>query len=92
MLLEEALVIFACIHGTGCSETSNQYFSVHPEVKEIVDHEGRVIREYIGPAVVDTVGPMLFVVVGGTGTIRLNKYFSLQINKETGTLSFRKDY
>lgn len=91
-MLEEALVIFACLNGTGCSETSNQYFAVHPEVKEVVDREGRVIREYIGPTVVDTLGPAIFVVAGGTGTIRITKYFSLQFNKQNGIISFRKDY
>lgn len=92
MFLEEALVIFACMNGTGCTETSNQYFVVHPEVKQYIDREGQDLRKLFGPNLVDTAGPMLFVIAGGTGTIKLTKYFSLQANKQSGIISFRKDF
>lgn len=92
MLLEEALVIFACVNSTGCSETSSQYYATHPEFRSFVEYEEKRIRNYVGPQVLDTVGPVLFVVAGGTGTIRLNQYFGLQFSRSNGTLTFKKEF
>lgn len=92
MLLEEALVIFACINSTGCKETSTQYYSTHPEVKQMIERQERKVKEFVGPYLVEAIGPVLFVAVGGTGTVRLYKNWSLQISEETSMLSFRKDF
>jgi len=90
-MLPEMLVIFACVNNTGCSETSSLYFSQNPQVKKQIDFDTEQVREYIGPKVVDVVGPLLFFSAGGTGTIKLNKYFSLQLKKDTGIISFHED-
>jgi hypothetical protein len=92
MFLEEALVIFACVSSNGCSETSTEYFRRKPDVKEYIDQKGQRIRQYIGPTLVDTVGPMLFVVGGGTGTVHLHDHFNLQMNKQSATLVFSWSY
>jgi len=91
-VLPEALVIFACINNTGCTETSNQYFIYRPDVKRYIDHTGETARQFIGPKIVDTVGPALFVVAGGRGTIKLSQYWSLQFSKQDGIISFRVDF
>lgn len=91
-MLPEALVIFACINNAGCTETSNQYFVYRPDVKQYIDHTGERARQFIGPKIVDTFGPMLFVVAGGRGTIRLSQYWSLQFSKQDGIISFRMDF
>lgn len=88
MLIEEALVIFACLNNYGCTETSNRYFEIHPEVKVYVDRKAKQAREYIGPNLVDTLGPALFVVGGGTGIIHVHEHINLQLNKQSGTLVF----
>lgn len=88
-MLPEVLVIFACVNSTGCSETSSLYFQQNPDVKKKIDAKSEQVREYIGPSIVDTVGPLLFVAGGGTGTIKLNKYFSLQLKKDSGIVTFR---
>jgi hypothetical protein len=90
-MVAEGLVIFACLSSNGCSRTSSLYFTEHPEVKKYFDREGTYVEHYLGPYIIDTVGPALFVVGGGTGTIKLNKYFSVQINKQSGILTFRWD-
>lgn len=90
-MLSEALVIFACVNSTGCPETSSLYFSQNPELKKSLDQKAESIRQYVGPNFVDVVGPALFVVAGGTGTIKINKYFSLQLKKDSGILTFRWD-
>lgn len=87
-MLEEFLVIFACINSTGCQETSTRYFEVHPEVKALVKEHERKVTQIIGPKFLQTVGPVLYTAAGGTGTVRLSKHFSLQLNKEKGTLTY----
>lgn len=90
--MEEILVIFACLKSVGCSETSKHYYSTHPEIQEVARNSERIAKKYVGPMVIETVGPVIMVVAGGTGTIRLNKYFSLQGNKNNATLSFNLEY
>lgn len=87
-MLSEALVIFACINSTGCTETSNLYFHQHPDVKKLIDTNAESARQYIGPRIVDTAAPMLFVIAGGTGVVHLQKHFDLRISKDSSTLSF----
>jgi hypothetical protein len=91
-VIAEGLVIFSCLNHAGCSETSSHYYALHPEIREIVDFNEKRIKRYVGPVVIETAGPVLFVIAGGTGTIKLNRYFSLQFDRQSGTLSFKKDY
>jgi hypothetical protein len=86
MLLEEALVIFACATNNGCTETSNQYFLLHPEVKIYAEKRGQEIRQYIGPMFVDTVGPIVFAAAGGTGVIHAHEHVNLQVGRQAATL------
>jgi hypothetical protein len=104
-VIAEGLVIFSCIvnppvhhgnsedssfnSGSACSSTSSLYFSQNPEVKTQIDKSEKIVTDYVGPSIVNTVGPALFVVAGGSGTIKINKYFSLQFTRDSGILSFR---
>jgi hypothetical protein len=87
-MIAEALVIFACVNSTGCTETSNQYFYEHPTLKHNLDNDAKELREYIGPQFVDTVGPVLFVFAGGTGTVHLHDHLDLRVKKDSAILSF----
>lgn len=91
-MLPEALVIFACLNSTGCQQTSTHYYNTHPEIRKMVEMNEKKFEEFIGPTVIQTVGPVLYAVVGGTGTVRLNKTFSLQLNRQQGTLVFSKEF
>jgi len=106
-MIQEMLVLLACtsnpsVHhgnsmeysytaGSACGSTSSLYFSENPDVKIRLDKDEKMVREYIGPSIVDTVGPALFIVGGGTGTIKINKFFSVQLSKNSGILTFRID-
>lgn len=90
--MEEILVILACLNSVGCSETSGHYYNTHPKVQEMARKSERIAKRYVGPVVVEAIGPVLVAVSGSTGTIRLNQYFSLQGNKRNATLSFNLEY
>ena len=87
-MLPEALVIFACVNSSGCPETSSLYFSYRPEVKKVIDIKAKQARNLVGPRTVDTIGPLLFYVAGGTGNINLHRHLNLQISREKGILVF----
>lgn len=90
-MLAEALVIFACANGTGCSDTSNLYFGQNPQVKSMIEMNSKEVREFIGPKTVDLVGPFLFLAAGGNGVIKIDKNFSINGNKHGGVIIFGLD-
>lgn len=90
-MLAEALVLFSCLNNTGCSDTSNLYFGQNPEVRQMIDKNLSQARDFVGPKVVDTVGPFLFLAAGGVGVIKLNKSFSVNGNRTGATLIFGFD-
>ncbi len=95
-MLPELLVIFACVNSTGCSETSSAYYNIHPEIQQMVEETGEHIRiraeKYVGPIVIQTVGPMIYAAAGGTGTIRFSKNISVQGNKKDLKLTFGMEF
>lgn len=90
--MEEFLVIFACLNSTGCTETSRHYYNTHPQIQEVVKKGEKIANKYIGPTAIQVLGPAILISAGATGTIRLNKHFSLQGNKNTGILGFSKEF
>lgn len=91
-MLAESLVIFSCLKSVGCSETSAQYFHTYPDVREMIENNGKKVEQFIGPSVVQTIGPVLYAASGGTGTVRINKNFSLQISLKNSILTFNKEF
>jgi hypothetical protein len=91
-MLPEALVLLACTTSKGCTETSAHYYNTHPDFRRIVETNEKKVEEFVGPKVIATVGPFLYVAAGGTGTVRLPNHFSLQIGKERCTLAFRLEW
>jgi len=58
----------------------------------MVDKKTQKMRHDIGPALVDTIGPALFAISGGTGTIYLFKNTSLQFKRDSGILAWSWSY
>lgn len=61
-------------------------------MREMVEANERKVAKFIGPTIIETFGPFIYVAAGGTGTLRLNKLFSLQMNTKTGTLTFAEEF
>jgi hypothetical protein len=91
-MLPEAIVLFACINGTGCSSTSSLYFSQNPEVKAMLDRDAEKVTKIVGPTTIEVVGPFLFFAAGGRGVVKLSNDFSVQAEKTGGRLVFRIDF
>lgn len=91
-MLPEALVIFACLNGTGCQETSSHYYNSSPTLQQSVQNGETKVTKYVSPVLIQTVGPAAFIAFGGTGNVRLDRHFSLQLNKQKGILIFSKEF
>lgn len=91
-MLPEALVILACTTSKGCQETSSHYYNTNPQLREVVERNEKKIEKFIGPQIIAIFGPMIYIAAGGTGTVRISKYFSLQLNHEKGMIVFGKEF
>ena len=88
----EFLVVFACLNGTGCQETSTHYYNTHPQIREIIKTQEQKIKNIAGPVFVETFVPMAAFSLGSTATVRLNRYFNLQVNKDKTILGFVREF
>lgn len=91
-MLLETLVIFACVNGTGCTETSSQYYNTHPEIKEMVKANEEKVKEFIGPTMLAVFSPIAVAATGGTSTFRLSKNFNLQLSVNSQKLTYGFDF
>jgi hypothetical protein len=82
--MAELLVLFACLNNTGCSETSSQYYSQHPEFQEFVKTQENNIKQAVGPIITQYGFPIMYAAAGKEATIRLSKtfYFTGSIQKQ----------
>lgn len=91
-MLPELLVVLACSNSVGCAETSSVYFNRYPEMREIVTNNEKKIEKMVGPVIIQVMGPVIYAASGGTGTLRLNKTLSVQINHSVSVLSYRMEF
>ncbi len=89
--IEELIVALACISGNGCSETTHVYYFYNPIVKERISHETKKVNNFIGNDII-VLAPIAFVIVGGSGSIKLSKYISLDLSKGEKSVSFKYDF
>ena len=75
------------------SETSNTYYHYHPELRQMVEYNEKRVKEFVGPFVVESAAPIMFVAAGGTGNFKLYGDFSLQVKQYTSpTLVFSRGF
>lgn len=82
------LVALACIGSKGCSETSNLYYQTHKELRETILINEEKIRKVVGPAIIESAGPVFFVLAGGTGNLKIYRGLSLQFDKNKSNLIY----
>ena len=86
--MQEFLVVISCLNAKGCNETSNAYYESHPQLKEMIQTNEKKVREFVGPVIVETAGPVFFVIAGGSGNIKLYKDLSLKFDKNSQGLLY----
>lgn len=90
-MIQELLVIIACTHNSGCTETMALYYTDHPGIEKLIDKNKRYVNKTIGPEAV-FIAPYALVAAGGQGSFRLNKYMSVKLSRNTEMIVFRLDF
>lgn len=88
----ELLVLFACLNKTGCSETSSQYYSQHPELQEFVKDSENRIKDAAGPIMTQYGAPLIWAASGQEATTRLSTRFYLTFSVNTQILKFKQEW
>lgn len=81
-MIQELLVLMACIQNQGCNQTTNLYFKNNPSVEQMVKHKEKLAMNYLAPTVIE-VAPYVLITATGKGSFRLNKSFNLQIYQKS---------
>lgn len=89
--MEELLVTIACLSGKGCPETVHLYYTYNPKVEAAIKQSTAKATAYIGQDVA-RLAPIAFIAAGGSGSVRINRYISLDISKGEGIVSFKYDF
>lgn len=84
--MQELLVILACLSSKGCSETSGAYYQAHPELQEMVKLNERRVKNFVGPIIMESAAPILFLAQGGTGNFKIYGPLSLRVKKYEDTM------
>lgn len=90
--MPEFLVFLACLNNTGCPETSNQYYSQHPELQEFVKTEENKIKEAAGPVAVQYLAPIMWAASGQEATARLSTRLYLTFKLDHQVLLFKQEF
>lgn len=86
--MEEFLVSFACIVGKGCAETTEQYFNVKPEVREVLRRQEKKVERILPTVVVQYGGPLLLITTKRTTTIKLSGHWSWKGNTDESSIVY----
>jgi len=91
-MIQESLVILACMSNRGCYQTTNLYYDYNPQTKEMINKHKDHLARYAGPEAV-VLAPFVLLATRGRGSFRLTKYFSLSLSKnDANLLIFKLDF
>lgn len=77
-MIQEFLVVLACSQGSGCPQTTDAYYSSHPEIKQLARNVDTKAKQIVGPEVV-LLSPAVLLLARQRGTVNITKYISAQI-------------
>lgn len=72
----ESLVVFSCLNGPGCNESSSAYYQTHPEIATNVELMGRRILD---EKVIKLIVPLSSVY---SGRFRINNHATIKVNSQ----------
>lgn len=84
-MIQELLVMAACLEGKGCSQTTTAYYISNPNTKQMIQRANTRVKEAVGPETLAISSPLIFA-VRGTGTFKLTNYWSLQLSTKDSNM------
>lgn len=91
-MLQESLVILACSTNSGCSETANLYYQQNIELQQMIKTVESKALTVLPPLVTQYGAPFMYVVTGGTASIRLYGPFSINGNLKSQQLQYAASF
>ena len=93
---QEFLIIGLCAGQFGCDKATQAYTLEHPEIQLSFDRAVDKAKAYVGPTVSDYIVPytvpIFLLETRQTGTVRLNKYFSITGNLNSQSMNVNFTY
>ena len=89
--MAELLTLFACINGTGCSETSSLYYSQHPAFSNFMKEYETKAKDMAGPILVNA-STYALILGGQKSTFKLTGDIYLDYSLGKQALVFRREF
>lgn len=91
--MTEALVLFACLNQTGCTETYSAYYHSNPLFRETITYSEAKMKKELGSTVGNTVFPFIYFFAGRPLRARVNKEIEIKLeNDRTVYVTFTKGF
>ena len=91
-VMGETLLIFACLNGSGCAETSQTYAFYNPEVLNNVNKIQRTVESHLNPIIIQKLVPFYAVLYSKKLNINLYNGLNLELKENLTTLIFNKTF
>ena len=90
--MQEVIVLLACLYSKGCTEAREAYFSNKPEVAEELQIKENIVRNAVGPFVVNIAGPVTKLAVDREVYFKVNKNVNVKLNEQAISLQFVEEF
>ena len=86
--MEHLVLIFACINGTGCSETFQTYKYYNATTVNLVESKALEYKKIVPVILSDYILPLSAASAGATAVFKLNKYTNIGVNRDNLSLNY----
>lgn len=90
-MIQEVLVLLACISNKGCTPTVSLYYDSNPKIEQTVKTNERIVLKQLAPEVI-TVAPYALFFATGRGSFRLVKNTVLTVGRNNVLITIYKTF
>lgn len=90
--MTELLVLTACLYQKGCTDTASVYYASKPELQQMVFKVENRAKAMAGPLLFNYVAPVILMVAGANGAIKISSHVNLEFSRQSTALIFKKDF
>lgn len=90
--MQEVIVLLACLYSKGCLEAREAYYNNKPEVAEELQIKENIVRNAVGPFVVNIVAPVTKAAIDKEIYFKVNKNVNIKLNEQAISLQFVEEW
>lgn len=91
-MIQELLLIFACVDSKGCSETTQAYINYNKDIVNSIENTAKVVKNTIPGPITRVLLPMYNVYTAKAVIFSVNQYTIVGISNENISISFNYKY